>query len=251
MENSSFKFYKSKDSMKKIGKLYSGKAKTLYLTEDENSLIAHFRDDTSAFDGLKIEQLARKGMVNNYFNAYIMKYLEKNGIPTHFIELLGDTDTLVKKLEMIPVECVIRNIAAGSICKRLGIDEGTELRSPIFEFFLKNDALHDPMINESHILVFNWATQEEIEVMKKLTVQVNELLRPLFLKSGMILVDYKLEFGRFNNEVMLGDEFTPDGCRIWDLETREKLDKDRFRRDMGNVIESYEIAAHRLGIEIP
>jgi len=237
--------------MKRIHELYSGKAKTLYETDTDNVLIVHFRDDTSAFDGLKVKQLARKGMVNNYFNAYIMNYLQEQGIPNHFIELLSDTESVVRKLNMIPVECVIRNIAAGSICKRLGIQEGTELKKPIFEFFLKNDALHDPMINESHILTFGWASESEITAMKALTFKVNDLLRPLFLKANILLVDYKLEFGRFEHEIMLGDEFTPDGCRLWDVETREKLDKDRFRRDMGNVIESYEVAAHRLGIALP
>jgi phosphoribosylaminoimidazole-succinocarboxamide synthase len=236
--------------MKKLQELYSGKAKTLYLTDKPDYLIVHFRDDTSAFDGLKVEKLARKGMVNNYFNGHIMTYLEEHGIPTHFVEILSDNESIVKKLDMIPVECVIRNIAAGSICKRLGLEEGLELNRPIFEFFLKNDALHDPMINDSHILTFNWASESEIETMKKFTHQVNELLKPLFLNSGMLLVDYKLEFGRFNQGIFLGDEFTPDGCRIWDLSTREKLDKDRFRRDMGDVIESYEIAARRLGVKM-
>lgn len=235
----------------KVSELYSGKAKTLYNTEDDKSLIVLFRDDTSAFDGIKVEQLERKGMVNNYFNAFIMEYLEEHGLKTHFTKLLSEQESLVKKLSMIPIECVIRNITAGSICRRLGLEEGKELEQPIFEFFLKNDELHDPMVNDSHILVFNWATASEIEAMKNLTFRVNELLKPLFMKNGMLLVDYKLEFGRFDNEIVLGDEFTPDGCRIWDSETREKLDKDRFRRDLGNVIESYEIAAHRLGITIP
>jgi phosphoribosylaminoimidazole-succinocarboxamide synthase len=235
----------------KLNELYSGKAKTLYATEDEKSLIVEFRDDTSAFDGQKVEQLARKGMVNNYFNAHIMQYLEEHGMKTHFIKLLSDTEALVKKLNMIPIECVVRNITAGSICRRLGIEEGLVLEQPIFEFFLKNDPLHDPMINDSHIIVFNWATESEIEAMKNLTFRVNELLKPLFMKNGMLLVDYKLEFGRYDHEIVLGDEFTPDGCRIWDAQTREKLDKDRFRRDMGDVIESYEIAAQRLGIALP
>jgi phosphoribosylaminoimidazole-succinocarboxamide synthase len=237
--------------MEKLRELYSGKAKTLYLTDDPDSLIVHFRDDTSAFDGVKVEKLARKGMVNNYFNAHIMNYLAEHGVANHFVEILSKDESLVKKLDMIPVECVIRNITAGSICKRLGVAEGLQLQTPIFEFFLKNDALHDPMINDSHILVFNWASVSEIEAMKKLTHKVNELLKPLFLKAGMLLVDYKLEFGRFGKEIILGDEFTPDGCRIWDATTKEKLDKDRFRRDMGNVIESYEIASDRLGIAIP
>jgi phosphoribosylaminoimidazole-succinocarboxamide synthase len=237
--------------MKKLDELYSGKAKTLYETHDKNNLILHFRDDTSAFDGVKVEQLARKGMVNNYFNAYIMNYLQEHGIPTHFVELYSENESIVRRLNMIPVECVIRNIAAGSLCRRLGIKEGTELKRPVFEFFLKNDALHDPMINESHILAFNWANELEIESMKTLTFEVNALLKPLFLQAGMILVDYKVEFGRFNRKLMLGDEFTPDGCRIWDVETKDKLDKDRFRHDMGDVIASYEIALRRLGIKIP
>lgn len=235
----------------KLTELYSGKAKTLYSTDNDKNLVVVFRDDTSAFDGEKLQQLARKGMVNNYFNAYIMQYLEEHGMNTHFIKLLSDTESLVKKLDMIPIECVVRNIAAGSICRRLGIQEGLTLEQPIFEFFLKNDPLHDPMVNDSHIVVFKWATEHEIEAMKNLTFRVNELLKPLFMKNGMLLVDYKLEFGRFDHEIVLGDEFTPDGCRIWDAETGEKLDKDRFRRDLGNVIESYEIAAHRLGVALP
>lgn len=237
--------------LSKQNELYSGKAKTLYATEDNRALIVWFRDDTSAFDGLKTEQLARKGMVNNYFNAHIMQYLEEHGLKTHLLKVLSDNESLVKKLEMIPIECVIRNITAGSICKRLGLEEGKELHQPIFEFFLKNDELHDPMVNESHIEVFKWATASEVEAMKNLTFRVNELLKPLFMKNGMLLVDYKLEFGRYEGEIVLGDEFTPDGCRIWDAQTREKLDKDRFRKDLGNVIESYEIAAHRLGVYLP
>ncbi len=237
--------------MKKLAELYSGKAKTLYSTNEKDLLLVHFRDDTSAFDGIKVKQLERKGRVNNYFNAYIMSYLQEQGIPTHFIEISSEVESVVRKLDMIPVECVIRNIAAGSICKRLGIEEGTQLNQPIFEFFYKNDAMHDPMINDSYILAFDWANDAEIAAMKKFTYEVNALLKPLFLKAGMLLVDYKLEFGRYKGEVMLGDEFTPDGCRIWDEITREKLDKDRFRRDMGDVIESYEIASQRLGIHIP
>lgn len=237
--------------MEKGNLLYSGKAKSMYLTDDADHLIVHFRDDTSAFNGEKIEQFARKGLVNNYFSAYIMNYLQTQGLNTHFVKLHSKTESVVKKLQMIPIECVIRNIAAGSICKRLGLTEGTQLSQPIFEFFYKDDALNDPMINDSHILAFNWASSAEIDTMKNLTHRVNELLYPLFLKNEMLLVDYKLEFGRFNNEIVLGDEFTPDGCRLWDVKTREKLDKDRFRRDLGNVVESYEIASARLGIQLP
>jgi len=230
--------------------LYSGKAKSVFTTDDPDKLILRFRDDTSAFDGEKVEKLARKGNVNNKVNAYVMGQLEKAGIPTHFEHLLADNEALVKRLTMIPVECVVRNITAGSICKRLGIEEGIELNPPTFEFFLKNDALHDPMVNEYHIRSFGWATDEEITEMKKLTFKVNDVLKQLFLDAGLLLVDYKLEFGRYHGNVVLGDEFTPDGCRLWDAATRKKLDKDRFRQGMGNVVEAYEEVAQRLGVEL-
>jgi len=236
--------------MQKRDELYAGKAKSVFKTDDENLLILEFRNDTSAFDGEKIVQLDRKGMVNNKFNAFIMQKLEAAGIPTHFEKLLNDNDALVKRLDMIEVECVVRNIATGSMVKRLGVEDGLELSPPTFEFFLKNDALHDPMINDYHIRSFGWASEEEVAAMKKLTFQVNDILTKMFDEVGIILVDYKLEFGRFNGEIVLGDEFTPDGCRLWDKETREKLDKDRFRQNLGDVVESYEIVAKRLGVEI-
>lgn len=228
--------------------LYQGKAKSVYTTEDSNYLILEFRDDTSAFDGKRIEQLDRKGMVNNTFNAFIMEKLQAAGIPTHFVKRLSATESLVKKLDMIPVECVVRNLAAGSIVRRLGVQEGLTLNPPTFEFFLKNDALGDPMVNESHIQSFGWATPEQVATMKTLTLKVNALLKDLFLDAGLLLVDSKLEFGVFQGEVILGDEFSPDGCRLWDVNTREKLDKDRFRQNLGNVIESYESVGQRLGI---
>ena len=178
-----------------------------------------------------------------------MQKLEAAGIPTHFDKLLSDQESLVKKLQMIPVECVVRNIAAGSICRRLGVKEGIDLNPPTFEFFLKNDALGDPMINEYHIASFGWATPEQVAKMKELAFKVNDVLKGLFLSGNMLLVDYKLEFGMFGNQLVLGDEFTPDGCRVWDKDTREKLDKDRFRQDLGNVIESYQIVGHRLGVK--
>ena len=237
--------------MNKKDVLIKGKAKTVYTTDDADKLIIHFRNDTSAFDGEKIEQLDRKGMVNNRFNAFIMQKLEAAGVPTQFEKLLGDDEVLVKRLKMIPVECVVRNIAAGSIVRRLGVKEGMELNPPTFEFFLKNDALHDPMVNDYHIRSFNWATDAEIAKMKELTFKVNEILTRLFKDAGLLLVDYKLEFGRYKGEVMLGDEFSPDGCRLWDAKTREKLDKDRFRQGLGGVVEAYEEVAHRLGVELP
>lgn len=237
--------------MQKIDQLYAGKAKTVYTTEDKDKLILLFRNDTSAFDGEKIEQLDRKGMVNNRFNAFIMQKLQEGGVPTHFEKLLSDQEALVKRLDMIPVECVIRNIATGSMVRRLGVQDGLELDPPTFEFFLKNDALHDPMINDYHILSFRWATQQEIDSMKSLTFKVNGILKQLFLDAGMLLVDYKLEFGRYNGQLYLGDEFSPDGCRLWDAKTRNKLDKDRFRQGLGGVVEAYEEVAHRLGVALP
>lgn len=235
--------------MEKREELYAGKAKSVYTTDDPDRLVLFFRNDTSAFDGKKVQQLERKGMVNNKFNAFIMQKLEAAGIPTHFDKLLSDDESLVKKLDMVPIECVVRNIAAGSICRRLGVKEGIDLNPPTFEFFLKNDELGDPMINEYHIASFGWAQPEHIEKMKELTFKVNDVLKALFLSGNMLLVDYKLEFGLYKGEVLLGDEFTPDGCRLWDVDTREKLDKDRFRQDLGDVVESYEIVGRRLGLE--
>jgi len=236
--------------MKKTGSLYSGKAKSVFLTENPKLLVMEFRDDTSAFDGERIEKLDRKGTVNNRFNAFVLEKLESAGVATHFEKLLSDTESLVKCLEMIPVECVIRNIATGSLCKRYGIDDGLELDPPTFEFFLKDDARHDPLINDYHIESFGWASPAEVEVMKKVTFQVNDALGELFRSEGMILVDFKVEFGRFEGELLLGDEFTPDGCRLWDMETRKKLDKDRFRRGLGGVVEAYEEVAARLGVDL-
>ncbi|MDK8464213.1 phosphoribosylaminoimidazolesuccinocarboxamide synthase [Marinobacter sp. SS13-12] len=234
--------------MEKREELYAGKAKSVYRTDDPDRFVMVFRDDTSAFDGEKKEQLNRKGMVNNRFNAFIMEKLEAAGVPTHFEGLLSDTESLVKKLDMIPVECVVRNISAGSLCRRLGVEEGLELNPPTFELFLKNDAMHDPMVNESLAVSFGWANADELARMKELTYQVNDVLKALFDEAGMLLVDYKLEFGRAGGEIVLGDEFSPDGCRIWDRETRKKMDKDRFRQGLGDVIETYEEVGRRLGI---
>jgi len=234
--------------MEKHDELYSGKAKSVFRTEDPDLYVMQFRNDTSAFDGTKLAKLEDKGKVNNIFNAFIMGKLEEAGIRTHFVKKLSDTESLVRRLEMIPVECVVRNLAAGSICKRYGIPEGADINPPTFEFFLKNDALHDPMINDYHIASFGWADPAHIEAMKKITFKVNEVLKDLFSRAGMLLVDYKLEFGLNNGEILLGDEFSPDGCRIWDSKTRKKMDKDRFRQDLGDVIETYKEVGERLGI---
>ncbi len=234
----------------KRDKLYQGKAKTLYQTDDPDLLIADFRDDTTAFDGEKKATLQDKGSVNNQISAFIMQYLERHGVATHFVAKLSTHETLVKKLKMIPLECVVRNVAAGSLCRRLGIQEKMELKPPLFEFFLKNDALHDPLVTEDHALAFAWATQNQMDSMRSYTLRINALLQTLFSEAGMILVDSKYEFGvGSDGEIYLGDEISPDSCRIWDAHTHEVLDKDRFRKDMGRVIESYKEIAHKLGVE--
>ena len=234
--------------MEKRELLYTGKAKSVYTTDEADYLILVFRDDTSAFDGKRIEQLARKGRVNNAFNAFIMQKLAEAGIETHFERLLNPNEVVVKKLDMIPVECVVRNFAAGSLVRRLGVTEGLELTPPTFELFLKNDALGDPMVNESHVKSFGWATEAQLARMKELSFQVNTVLKELFSAGNMLLVDFKLEFGVFHDRIILGDEFSPDGCRLWDKDTRKKLDKDRFRQGLGDVVEAYEEVGHRLGI---
>ncbi|MBJ9975537.1 phosphoribosylaminoimidazolesuccinocarboxamide synthase [Pseudomonas sp. S75] len=236
--------------MEKRDELYRGKAKSVYQTDDADRLILLFRNDTSAFDGKRIEQLDRKGMVNNKFNAFIMQKLEAAGVPTQFDSLLGDNECLVKKLDMIPVECVVRNYAAGSLVKRLGVEEGIKLEPSTFELFLKNDEKGDPFINESHVVAFGWGTAEQLVEMKKLSLKVNDVLTQLFDDAGLLLVDFKLEFGVFHGQIVLGDEFSPDGCRLWDKETRKKMDKDRFRQGLGDVIEAYEEVAKRLGVPL-
>ncbi len=209
--------------MEKQQLLYKGKAKSVYETANTDYLILHFRDDTSAFNGERVEQLARKGQVNNKFNAYIMQKLAEGGVETHFEKQLSDDEVLVKRLEMIPVECVVRNYAAGSMVRRLGVEEGMELTPPTYELFYKDDALGDPMVNESQAIALGWATAEQLANMKALTFKVNEILTELFDQGGMILVDFKLEFGVFKDRIVLGDEFSPDGCRIWDKETKKTV----------------------------
>jgi phosphoribosylaminoimidazole-succinocarboxamide synthase len=237
--------------MEKRYERYRGKAKTVFATDDPRYLVMHYRDDVSAFDGAKLARLEGKGETNNRINAYVMGKLADAGIASHFVRILNDRESLVRAMKMVPVECVVRNICAGSMAKRYGIEEGYRLPEPIFEFFLKSDALHDPLVNDDHIRVLGWATQHEIEAMKTLTHRVNRVLKPLFADAGIDLVDYKLEFGHPidepNGPLVLGDEFTPDGCRLWDAKTGEKLDKDRFRRDLGEVIEHYREVGRRIG----
>ena len=236
--------------MQKHAELYRGKAKTVYTTDNPDLLILEFRNDTSALDGERIEQFDRKGMVNNKFNHFIMGKLEAVGIPTQMERLLSDTEILVKKLDMVPVECVIRNRAAGSLVKRLGVEEGMVLNPPIFDLFLKNDAKHDPMINESYCETFGWVSRENLAEMKRLSYIANDVLSRLFDDAGLILVDFKLEFGLYKGQVVLGDEFSPDGSRLWDKETLDKMDKDRFRQSLGGLIEAYEEVARRLGVKL-
>ena len=237
--------------MEKRQEVYRGKAKTVYATDDPKFLVMHYRDDVSAFDGVKLAKLELKGETNNKINAYVMGKLAQAGVATHFVRVLNERESLVKAMKMVPVECVVRNVCAGSMAKRYGIEEGRRLQEPIFEFFLKSDALHDPLCNDDHIRVLGWASPDEIAQMREMTHKVNAVLKPLFANAGIDLVDYKLEFGHptsdTNGALVLGDEFTPDGCRLWDAKTGEKLDKDRFRRDLGEVIEHYREVARRIG----
>lgn len=240
--------------MQKRQELYHGKAKTVYATDDPRYLIMHYRDDVSAFDGVKLAKLEHKGETNNRINAHVMERLAQAGVPAHFVRLVNERESLVRAMKMIPVECVVRNIVAGSMAKRYGIEEGRRLAEPIFEFFLKSDALHDPLCNDDHIRVLGWASTDEILQMKTLTHKVNDVLKPLFAGAGIDLVDYKLEFGHPVDDphgpVTLGDEFTPDGCRLWDAKTGEKMDKDRFRRDLGEVIAHYREVGRRIGVPL-
>ena len=225
--------------IKRLEKVYEGKAKILYATEDPDLMIQYFKDDASAFDGIKKGTIVDKGVINNQVSNRIYQHLEENGVKTHFVEHLNDRETLVKKLDIIPVEVVLRNIAAGSLCKRLGVKEGKEFDPPILEFFYKNDDLHDPLINDCHAVTFGWATQGELDTLREYGHKVNNLMVEFFKERKIRLVDFKLEFGRYKGEILLGDEISPDGCRLWHLETGEKMDKDRFRFSLGNVEEKY------------
>ena len=227
--------------MEKLEKLYEGKAKILYKTSDPDLLIQYFKDDASAFDGKKKGTIVDKGVMNNHMSSRIFEYLEENGVKTHFVKNLNDREMLVKNLEIIPVEVVLRNVAAGSLCKRLGIEEGRVFEEqPILEFFYKSDPLGDPMINECHVDIFGWATKEEVEILKSEGIKINKLMVKFFKERKIRLVDFKVEFGRHKAEVLLGDEISPDGCRLWDWETNEKMDKDRFRFNLGSVEEKYQ-----------
>lgn len=226
--------------MEKREQLYEGKAKKVYATDDKNLVIVSYKDDATAFNGIKKGTIAGKGVVNNKMSNFLMQLLEKGGIPTHFVEELNDRDTVVKKVSIVPLEVIIRNISAGSFAKRYGVDEGIVFAEPTIEFSYKNDDLGDPLINSYHALALGLATKEEIETIKSMSFKINALLKEYFAKLGVTLVDFKLEFGRLSDgTIVLADEISPDTCRFWDSTTGEKLDKDRFRRDLGGVEEAY------------
>ena len=226
--------------MEKTVQLYEGKTKKVYATTDENLCIVSYKDDATAFNGLKKGTIAGKGVVNNRMTNMLMQLLEKAGVPTHFVEELSDRDTLVKKVKIVPLEVIIRNVSAGSFAKRYGVEEGIVFEEPTIEFSYKNDDLGDPLINSYHALALKLASKEEIETIKKYAFKVNEVLKAYFLHLGVKLIDFKLEFGRLpDGTIVLADEISPDTCRFWDAKTNEKLDKDRFRRDMGGVEDAY------------
>jgi phosphoribosylaminoimidazole-succinocarboxamide synthase len=240
------------EQMKRRRMIYEGKAKILYEGTEPGTVITYFKDDTTAFDATKKAVIEGKGVLNNRISEYLMTQLGLIGVPTHFIRRLNMREQLVKEVEIIPLEVVVRNVAAGSLSKRLGIEEGTALPRSIIEYYYKNDAMHDPWVSEEHITAFGWASPQDLDDIVNLTIRINDFLTGLFLGVGIKLVDFKAEFGRlWENDYMrivLADELSPDSCRLWDVATGEKMDKDRFRRDMGGLMEAYSEVARRLGI---
>ncbi|MCH8092485.1 MAG: phosphoribosylaminoimidazolesuccinocarboxamide synthase [Proteobacteria bacterium] len=238
--------------MSRRRQIYEGKAKVLFEGPEPGTVVQYFKDDATAFNNKKKGTIAGKGVLNNRISEYLMVQLQGIGIPTHFIKRLNMREQLVREVEIIPVEVVIRNVVAGSLAKRLGMDEGTPLPRSIVEFYLKNDDLDDPMITEEHITAFGWASHQELDDIVNMSLRINDFLSGLFLGVGIRLIDFKLEFGRWYNDdevrLVLADEISPDSCRLWDVKTNEKMDKDRFRRDLGKVEEAYQEVARRLGI---
>lgn len=233
--------------MKKAEQLYEGKAKKVFATDDPNYCIVDYKDDATAFNGLKKGTIMGKGAINNRVTNFLMKMLEAKGIPTHFVEELSDRETLVKKVSIVPLEVIVRNVAAGSLSKRLGIEEGTELAETVLEFSYKNDDLGDPMINEYHVYAMKLATREEVKLISDMALKINEILKDFFKNLNIDLIDFKLEFGKTSDgTIVLADEISPDTCRFWDSTTKEKLDKDRFRRDLGGVEDAYKEIINRL-----
>ena len=233
--------------MNKIEQLYEGKAKKVYSTEDPNVVIVSYKDDATAFDGLKKGTITGKGAINNQMTNYLMQQLEKAGVPTHFVEELNERETAVKKVSIVPMEVIIRNISAGSFAKRFGVEEGIVFENPTIEYSYKNDDLGDPMINTAQALALKLATPEEIDTIRTMAFKVNDIMKAFFQEVGVDLVDFKLEFGRLSDgTIVLADEISPDTCRFWDSKTHEKLDKDRFRRDLGGVEDAYEEMRRRI-----
>ena len=241
--------------MKQKKPLYEGKAKVIFDGPEAGTLVQYFKDDATAFNAQKKDVINGKGILNNYISEHIMLTVRELGIPNHFISRMNDREQLIHKLEIIPVEVVVRNVAAGSICSRLGLKEGTMLNNTLIEFCLKDDSLGDPLIAPEHIVTFGWATPHELEIIVEDTLRINDFLIGLFLGIGVRLIDFKLEFGRHETdgkvEIMLADEISPDNCRLWDAESNEKMDKDRFRRDLGGLLDAYKEIARRLGVKIP
>lgn len=234
-------------SVEKTVQLYEGKAKKVYATTDENLCIVSYKDDATAFNGLKKGTIMGKGAINNRVTNFLMQMLEKEGIPTHFVEELSDRETVVKKVSIIPLEVIVRNIAAGSLAKRLGLEEGYRMKKTVLEFSYKNDDLGDPMVNDYHILAMEYATEEELEQIKAYALKINEILSAYLKDANIELIDFKLEFGKTaDGQIVLADEISPDTCRFWDTVTHEKLDKDRFRRDLGGVEDAYQEVLKRL-----
>ena len=234
--------------MEKKELLYEGKAKKVFATEDPDVLIVDYKDDATAFNGLKKGTIVGKGAINNRMTNHIFKILETKGVPTHYIEELSDRETAVKKVEIVPLEVIIRNFSAGSFAKKMGMEEGIKFKQPTLEFSYKNDDLGDPFINKYYALALDLATEEEINAIEKYACIVNDVMREYFDSLGIELIDFKIEFGRYHGQIILADEVSPDTCRLWDKETHEKLDKDRFRRDLGNVEDAYQEVFRRLGI---
>jgi len=232
--------------MKQLEMLYEGKAKKVFKTDKKDEYIIEYKDDATAFNGKKKDTIENKGIVNNKITSIIFKMLEEKNVPTHFLKMIDDTHQLVKAVEIVPMEVIVRNIAAGSICKNLGLEEGKNLNPIVFEFCYKNDSFDDPLINEYHAMAMGLASREEIDIIKEYALKINEILKEFFLKSNLKLVDFKIEFGRYNGEIVLADEISPDTCRLWDKDTNKKMDKDRFRRDLGDVEETYKEVLERL-----
>ncbi len=233
--------------MEKLNLLYEGKAKQIYSTENENQVILYYKDDTTAFNGEKKEQINSKGILNNYITSSIFEMLEKNGIKTHFIERLSEREQLCEKVEIIPLEVIVRNVVAGSMAKRLGLEEGFIPKTTVFEFCYKEDSLNDPLINNHHIVALGIASFEEVDKILELTSKINDLLKEFFLKINVNLIDFKIEFGKNKaGEIVLADEISPDSCRLWDINTGEKLDKDLFRRNIGDITEAYSEVLSRI-----